>query len=493
MSARRTLRSAAPEVAILGAGLSGMCMGIQLKQAGIDSFTILEKTDNVGGTWRDNTYPGVACDVPSHLYSYSFELNPDWSRAFPPGWEIQGYCERTAAKYGLGPHLRFGSEVERVERRDGRWRIQLAGGEELAADVVVSALGGLHKPNVPKLPGLDGFAGVHFHSARWNHEHDLTGRRVAVIGSAASAIQVVPQIAPATERLFLFQRTANWIFPRNDRPYSERARRRFRRVPGLARLYRWMIYGLLEMRFPAFKKGSWMSRFVERQCRKHLEEVISDPELRARLTPDYPPGCKRILISDDFFPALERENVELVTSGIERIEPDGIVTADGQKHRVDTIVFATGFQPFNFLSPLEVVGPGGLALSEVWRDGIRAHRTLAIPGFPNFFMLLGPNSGLGHNSVIFMIESQVRYVVQCVRTLTKRRLASLAPRADAAQEFEAGIRQGMQKMIWEGSCKSWYQDPKGRVFALWPGSTIRYWWSMRRPRLDEYEQQPSAG
>ncbi len=485
-------RTGNPEIAVLGAGLSGMCMGILLKRAGIHSFTILEKSERVGGTWRDNTYPGVACDVPSHLYSFSFELNPDWSRVFPPGWEIQEYCERTAAKYGLGPHLRFGREVERLAFRDGRWSIRTNDGEELRADVVVSGLGGLHRPNLPDLPGLEQFRGVHFHSARWNHDHDMTGRRVAVIGSAASAIQLVPRSATKAERVFLFQRTANWILPRNDRAYSERGRWIFRHVPGAARLYRWMIYALMESRFPAFKKGSRLNPYVERLCLRYLEAQISDPELRRRLTPDYPPGCKRILISDDFYPALETSNVELVTSGIERIVPDGIVTVDGATHRVDTIVFATGFQPFNFLSPLEVEGAGGQPLSHFWRNGIRAHRTLAVPGFPNFFMLLGPNSGLGHNSVIFMIESQVRYVIQCIQALAKRRLASLDPRPEAAQRFESGIRTDMSKTIWEDRCKSWYQDEKGRVFALWPRSTIRYWWSMRRPDLDEYEQRPHA-
>jgi cation diffusion facilitator CzcD-associated flavoprotein CzcO len=482
-------RRATPNVAILGAGMSGMCMGIQLKRAGIASFTIFEKTDNVGGTWRDNRYPGVACDVPSHLYSFSFELNPEWSRAYSPGWEIQQYCERCAEKYGLGPHLRFGMEIARLEFVDDRWRIRTTGGEEFCADVVVSALGGLHRPNVPDFPGLETFSGAHFHSARWNREHDLRGRRVAVIGSAASAIQIVPQIARETERLFVFQRTPNWIVPRRDRAYSARTKRLFHTVPGFARLYRALIYAILESSFAAFLKGSFMTGVVERQCRRYMKAQVSDPQLRRALTPSYPPGCKRLLISDDFYPALARDDVELVTRPIDRIVENGIVTSDGTTHEVDTIVFATGFQPFNFLSPLEVAGLGGRTLSETWAKGIEAHRTVAVPGFPNFFMLLGPNSGLGHNSVIIMIEAQVKYVLRCLRALMQRGLRYLDPRPEAARRFNAGLQDDMQKTIWTAGCKSWYMDDNGKVFALWPRSTIRYRWEMRRPDLSEYDQR----
>jgi len=483
--------STTPRIAILGAGLSGMCMGIQLARAGIQSFEIFEKADRVGGTWRDNSYPGVACDVPSHLYSYSFELNPDWSRRFSPGDEIQDYCERVAEKYGLGPHLRFGAEVERAEFDAGSWRIRLTNGEEHRADVVVGALGGLHRPHTPEFVGLETFEGTHFHSARWNHDHDLRGRRVAVIGSAASAVQIVPAIADRTEALYLFQRTPNWILPRQDQAYSERSRSRFRRHPFLNRLYRTAIYLALEARFPAFRSGSRFTGFLERECRRFLEEQIPDPALRAKLEPSYPAGCKRILISDDFYATLGRGGAELVTSPIERIAPRGVVTQDGTLHEVDTIVLATGFEPFNFLSPFEVVGLYGKSLSEVWSSGIKAHRTVAVPGFPNFFLLLGPNSGLGHNSVILMIEAQVRYVLQCIEALRQRGIATLDPREDAAEQFDDALRSDMAGTIWQGHCKSWYQDAHGRVFALWPRSTLRYLWEMRRPALDEYRQSPS--
>lgn len=476
-----------PEVAILGAGMSGLCMGIQLERAGIRSFQIFEKCQRVGGTWRDNTYPGVACDVPSHLYSYSFELNADWSRCYSPGAEIQAYCERVAERYGLARYLRFGAEVERLDFDGGRWRIRLSDGTEHRADVVVSALGGLHRPLVPEFKGLERFEGVHFHTSRWNHAHDLTGRRVAVIGSAASAIQVVPSIAERTAKLSLFQRTPNWILPRADFAYSERARR-WLRNPALAQLQRALIYLASEARFPTFLKGSRMNRLIARVCARYIESQISDPALRAQLTPSYPPGCKRILISDDFYASLNRENVALVTAPIEGFEKEGIVTTDGALHPADTVIFATGFQAFNFLSPLEVRGPGGRSLSEVWSQGIQAHRTVAVPGFPNFFLLLGPNSGLGHNSVILMIEAQVRYVLQCVQALSERRLAYLDPRPEAAAQFDTDLQAELQRTIWTGSCKSWYQDARGRVFTLWPHTTLRYLWEMRRPELDEYRQ-----
>ena len=476
-----------PEVAILGAGLSGLCMGIQLQRAGIRSFQIFEKCHRVGGTWRDNTYPGVACDVPSHLYSYSFELNPDWSRLYSPGAEIQAYCERVAERYELGPHLRFGAEVERLYFDSGRWRIRLSDGQEHPADVVVSAMGGLHRPFTPELPGIERFEGVHFHSARWNHAHDLTGRRVAVIGSAASAIQIVPQIAARTSKLALFQRTPNWILPRGDFAYSERARR-WLRNPALARLQRAAIYLASEARFPTFLKGSLMNRLMTRVCTRYIEGEIPDAALRAKLTPSYPPGCKRILISDDYYASLTRDNVELVTAPIARFEKDGIVSADGVLHEVDTVIFATGFQPFNFLAPLEVQGPDGRSLAGVWSEGIHAHRTVAVPGFPNFFLLLGPNSGLGHNSVILMIEAQVGYVLQCVQALAERGLAYLDARTEAAAAYDAGLQAHLQRTIWTGSCKSWYQDARGRVFTLWPHTTLRYLWQMRRPVLDEYRQ-----
>ncbi|MEE2664662.1 MAG: NAD(P)/FAD-dependent oxidoreductase [Myxococcota bacterium] len=481
-----------PRVLILGAGISGLCMGIRLKQSGIDSFTILEKSDRVGGTWRDNTYPGVACDVPSHLYSYSFELNPDWSRIFSPGWEIQEYCEHCADKYGLAPHLRFGAEIEHIEYTDEDWCVRLEGGEEFHADFVVSALGGLHKPKVASIPGADDFEGTSFHSAQWRPDRDLAGCRVAIIGSAASAIQIVPEIAEQTEHLTIFQRTPNWILPRGDRAYPAWLKRAFRIVPGLQRLYRLFLYLLLEARFPVFVAGSRLAAPLERLCRRSIAMRVPDPELRARLTPDYKPGCKRMLISDDYFETLLRNDVDLVTTEIKRLEPSGVRTADGRLHEADTLIYATGFEAFNFLAPLRVTGRSGVQLAEQWAGGIEAHRTVAVPGFPNFFMLLGPNSGLGHNSVIIMIEAQVGYILKCIRAASERALVHLDPRREESDRFNRDIQQDLDRTIWKSGCKSWYMDENGKVFALWPSSTLRYLWEMRRPLLHEYEQLTPA-
>lgn len=482
-----------PRILILGAGVSGLCMGIELRRAGIGSFTILEKRDRVGGTWRDNVYPGVACDVPSHLYSFSFELNPDWSRVFSPGDEIQRYLEHCSEKYGLGPHLRFGAEIEQVTYTGDDWCVRLAGGEELRADFVVSAMGGLHRPHVPEIPGADRFAGEAFHSAEWRRDLDLSGRRVGILGSAASAIQIAPEVAGRAARLTIFQRTPNWILPRGDRAYSPAWRKAFRSVPGLARLYRSAIYLAMESRYPAFVQGSRLGRLVERLCRRSIAERVPDEALRAKVTPDYRPGCKRMLISDDYLETLQRDDVSLVTGATQRIEPEGVRTADGRLHELDTLVYATGFEPFDFLGPLSVTGRGGARLADRWATAVDSHRTVAVPGFPNFFMLLGPNSGLGHNSVIVMIEAQVRYVLGCIRAATRDGLVHLDPRADRAEAFDREIQRRLDGTIWKSGCRSWYMDENGRIFALWPGSTLRYRWEMRRPRLDEYEQlQPGA-
>jgi cation diffusion facilitator CzcD-associated flavoprotein CzcO len=356
----------------------------------------------------------------------------------------------------------------------------------------VSALGGLHKPHTPNIPGAEDFEGIAFHSARWPSAFDPTGRRVGIIGSAASAIQIAPEIAARTEHLTVFQRTANWILPRNDRPHPEWKKLAFRHVPGLLRLYRLVLYLALESRFPAFLEGSRLGPWVERMCRRSIEARVPDPELRARLIPDYLPGCKRILISDDYYETLLRDDVDLVTEGIERIEPGGVRTTGGTLVPVDTLIHATGFEPFDFLSPLRVTGRDGRDLGEQWAGGIEAHRTVAVSGFPNFFMLLGPNSGLGHNSVILMIEAQVGYVLQCIRAATRGELVHLDPRSDESDHFNRTLQQGLDRTIWKSGCKSWYMDDRGRIFALWPGTTLRYLWEMRRPVLAEYERLTPA-
>ena len=474
-----------PRVAIIGAGMSGLCMGIALRQAGMEDFVIYEKAANIGGTWRDNTYPGVACDVPSHLYSYSFAPNPNWSHVYAPGGEIQDYFERCATRYGLWPHIRLGREIDeaRFDETTARWHLTTGAGQRDTANVVISAVGALHIPNMPEIDGLDSFAGQMIHSARWRGDMDLAGKRVAVIGSAASAVQIVPSIAGKVAHLDLFQRTPNWIIPRLDRAYPASWKRAFRAFPVTARLHRMQLYWMLESRWRVFLRAGPRNNRERRLALRHMETQVPDPALRAKLTPDYPPGCKRMLVSDDFYPALSRGNVDLVTEPIARAVPEGIVTADGTPHPADVIILATGFRTTD-IPRTEVTGRGGLTLRAAWKDGLAAHRTVAVPGFPNFFTLLGPNSGLGHNSIIFMVEAQVRYIMQCLWKLVEKR--SMEPRPDAAARFDAAIQRGLRHTIWQAGCKSWYQDANGKITTLWPHSTIRYWWDMRKVRFGEY-------
>lgn len=479
------------DIAIIGAGMSGLCMAIQLKRAGFDNFKIFEKADRIGGTWRDNIYPGLTCDVPSHFYSYSFELNPDWSRLYSPGNEIQDYFERCVEKYDLKRHIIFNSEVARADFKDNRWSLKLAKGIEITAQIVITAVGLLHNPKLPDVPGLKSFRGTSFHSAQWKQGHDLQGRSVAVIGSAASAVQVVPEIAPLADQLTVFQRTPNWVKSRDDYGYSERRISWYRKLPFLARLHRWALYWSMESIFPVFKNYQWANRRARQVCLDHLESQIPRKELRQELTPDYPPGCKRILISDDFYPALMRDNVDLVTTPIERIVPEGIVTEGGRTRAFDTIILATGFQASRFLAPMEVTGREGKSLGETWHARAEAHRGVAVPGFPNFFILFGPNTALGHSSAIFMVEAQARYIVRCLQKMQRKNLITLEAREAAARRYNDKLQRAMKKTVWQAGCRSWYQDENGEVVLLWPSSTIKFWWAMRRPKFREYDKVTS--
>jgi cation diffusion facilitator CzcD-associated flavoprotein CzcO len=484
----------APRIAILGAGAAGLCMAIRLVQAGIRSFTIYEKSHHIGGTWRDNTYPGAGCDVPSHLYSFSFEPKYDWSRAFSLQPEIQRYLEHCATKYDLGPHLRFGVEIAsaRYDEAACLWRLRTTAGEAITADVVVSGTGQLNRPHVPEIPGLDEFAGTWFHSARWRHDHDLAGRTVAVVGNGASAIQFVPPVAEAARTVRIFQRSANWIIPRNDRAYRPWEQWAFRHVPGFARLHRALIYAALELRFFGFFKNSWFGRRLERQATAYMHAHITDAGLRAALTPDYPAGCKRILISDDYYQALARPNVQLVTLPIARIARDGVVTADGTLHLADTIVFATGFETTKFLAPMEFEGIGGRRLSAAWRDGAEAYLGVAVSGFPNLFLLYGPNTNLGHNSIIFMIECQVRYVMQCIERLRRQRLAALDVKPEVQRRYNEALQRNLKRTAWDAGCTSWYKTASGKVTNNWSGFTVEYWWRTRHPDVAAFREVPAV-
>ena len=411
-------------------------MAIQLKKAGIDSFVIFEKADAVGGTWRENTYPGVACDVPSHLYSYSFEPNPKWSHVFSPGAEIQEYALHCAEKYELYPHLKFGHTLT-TAKHEGGWQLTFDNGHTETFDFLINGVGGLHIPNFPDIPGLESFGGTQFHSAQWNHDHDLTGKDVAVVGSAASALQIIPEIVGKVKSLTVFQRTPNWIRPRMDEAYLSSTKKRFKRFDFLRVMHRLRIYLLLESNWPAFKNNRLFQAMALRTMKKHLEEQVPDKGLREKLTPDFPVGCKRVLVSDDYFPAIQRDNVTFVTDVIAEIKGDHLVDGLGMKHHADTLILATGFKPFSILDNIEITGRGGKRMADYFaQGGIRAHNTVWVPGFPNLAMLLGPNSALGHNSVILMIEAQVNYIIGCIKATMQQGARTIDAREDVAQRFD---------------------------------------------------------
>jgi cation diffusion facilitator CzcD-associated flavoprotein CzcO len=471
-------------VAVLGAGMSGICMGYYLRKHGIEDFVIIEKADAVGGTWRENTYPGIACDVPSHVYSFSFELNPDWSHGYGGGAEIWDYCERCVDKFGLRPHLRLGSHVDSLQFDGNRWTVAISDGSSVTADVVVSGLGGLHRPSHPDIDGMDTFNGTTFHTAEWNHDHDLTGRNIAIIGTGASGAQVLPEVAEQAASVTVFQRSAAWVFPRLTREIPEARRESFRRHPWRMRLYRWFLWTLLDVAgVLSLKRNGILSDRLKRTALNHLEESVQDPEVRAKLTPEYVPGCKRRCISDDYLSSFNRDNVHLVTDGIVAIEANGIRDATGTLHEVDTIIEATGFKPFDISSYVDIRGRDGRPLRDVWSEHIESFRTMMVPGFPNFFMLLGPNSATGHTSALIMIESAARYVIQSLRLMERKRIRHLDPDPAKVTRYNQRLQNGMDNMVFSGGCNSWYTDDSDQNFTLWPYSAFRFLfeqWKLKR-------------
>lgn len=475
-----------PRIAIVGAGLSGMCIAIKLKESGFQDIVIYEKARNVGGTWRENTYPGVACDVPSHLYSYSFEAKPDWSSVFSPGAEIQRYCEHVAEKYRLLDHVQYAHELTQAVYERNGWRLKFANGLEATADFLISAIGGLHIPNYPQINGAETFQGATFHSAKWDHNLALSNKRVAVIGTAASALQLIPEIVDKVAQLDVYQRTPNWVMPRPEGAYKARTKKAIRRLPFLGKLLRLWLYSLYEMRVPLFRGNRFFASRAERMARDHIAAQVTDFELRAKLTPDYSIGCKRILASDTYFPALQKDHVELVTDGIREITANGIMSVAGEERTADVIIWATGFKPFDVACQMEVIGRDGESLEEYMKDGIRAHRTVAVPGFPNYFMMLGPNSGLGHNSIIIIIEAQAKYIVQAIERTMALGAQAVEAKSDITEAFNDKIQNQLRSTVWAGHCKSWYQDAGGRIYTLWPRGTINFRRSLARFDPNEY-------
>jgi cation diffusion facilitator CzcD-associated flavoprotein CzcO len=479
-------------VAIIGTGFGGLAAAVRLKQAGIDDLVLFEKSDDVGGVWRDNTYPGAACDVPSHLYSLSFAPRPDWSHRFASQSEIHQYLRDVARDFDVLPHVRFGSEVLAAAYDDEtwRWRLTLAGGDEHEADVLITATGQLSRPSAPDIPGLDSFAGAMFHSAHWDHGHDFRGERVAVLGTGASAIQFVPAIAPRTARLSVFQRSAPYVLAKPDRAYRARALRAFRRVPGLLRLSREANYFSNELRSLGFNTEPRLLFAHRARFREHLERQVRDPVLRQKLTPTDPMGCKRILMSNDWYPALQLPQVEVVDDRIAEVRPHSIVTADGTEREVDTIVLGTGFAATEFLAPIRITGRDGRDLHQQWKDGASAYLGTVVPGFPNLFVLYGPNTNLGHNSILVLLEAQVGWVVQAVRALRDHRVPRLEVRADVAADFDAWVQRRLAGTVFATGCHSWYLTESGRNTQNWPASTLTFRRRLRRLRPADFETFP---
>jgi cation diffusion facilitator CzcD-associated flavoprotein CzcO len=463
------------DVAIVGSGFSGLGMAIRLKQQGRSDFVVLERGDEVGGTWHYNTYPGCACDIPSHLYSFSFAPNPDWSHTYSPQPEIGAYLRRCADDFGVRPHVELNTTVEFAEWDDerGRWLIDTDRGR-IVARVLVAGMGPLAEPKIPDIPGLDTFAGAKFHSARWDHDHDLTGERVASIGTGASAIQLVPSIQPDVEKLYVFQRTPPWVFPHSNRPVTRTERRLYKTFPALQRLVRGGVYAMREAAVLGFVKEPRLMRLAERVAKRHMRKQISDPELLEKVTPDYTIGCKRILPSNRWYRALGKPNVELVTDGIAEVREHSIVMADGSEREVDTIIFSTGFHVADMPVGKQVRGRDGRTLDEVWKGSPRAHLGATVPGFPNMFMLLGPNTGLGHNSMVYMIESQIQYVLDALRTMERAEADTVEVRREAVESYNDAIEEQLEDTVWNTGCASWYLDDTGRNATLWPDWTWRF-------------------
>ena len=471
------------DVLIVGAGFAGICMAIKLREAGMESFLIIEKSDDIGGTWYDNRYPGCACDIPSHLYSFSFEPSANWTRMYPGQQEIHDYLKGCVAQDELAPRIRLNTRFQEAVWHEaaGLWRATTRDGMHINARLLVSGMGALHVPRYPELQGIGHFKGPAFHSSAWDHSADLERKNVAVVGTGASAIQFVPQIASRVGKLYLFQRTPAWIVPRLDFAFSEKWKRRFRHVPLTRWALRQYIFWRQEFRVLGFLGNEAIRKKAERIALRHLARGIKDPKMREALTPNYQLGCKRVLVSDDFYPALNRPNVELVSSPIAEVRERSIVTEDGVERPIDVLIYATGFRATEPLIGCRVVGRGGVEIHDAWQKRMSAYLGVTVTGFPNFFMLLGPNTGLGHNSVVLMIEAQVRYAMKCLKLMERRKRRVIEVRQETQERFVEEIYRRMARTVWHsGGCHSWYQDHNtGEITTLWPGSVVTY---LRRTR-----------
>lgn len=481
-------------VAIVGAGFAGIAMGYRLKKAGFEQFTIFEKAGAVGGVWRDNTYPGAACDVPSALYSYSFAQNEDWTKRFPPQPEIYRYLENCADSFDLRSHLRLNTEIVSAGflEETGEWTLETARGDVHRARVVVFACGQLNRPYTPEVPGLEAFPGPRFHSARWDHSVDLAGKRVAVVGNGASAVQFIPEIVDEVKELCVFQRSANWIMRKPNPDTSESFRNRLRRIPWLKSLRRFLVYLSMESRFPILLRGSLSGRLVSRYLERHMGKRIGSPEKRDALFPDYPVGCKRILLSGDYLKAAQKPNVTLENSGLTRLEGARAIAGNGNEFDADVLIFATGFESTAFLAPIAITGREGKQLHDSWKGGAEAYLGMSVAGFPNLFLMYGPNTNLAHNSIVFMLERQASYILDAIRWLERDQLRSIEVRPEVMDTFNRDVASAADRTVWTAGCRNWYKTTSGKLVNNWPGPTWRYAWETRRVKKNRFLQVPEA-
>ncbi|MDR7087953.1 cation diffusion facilitator CzcD-associated flavoprotein CzcO [Aeromicrobium panaciterrae] len=483
------------DIVIIGTGFSGMGAAMKLRDSGREDFVVLEKAHDVGGTWRDNTYPGCECDIPSHMYSFSYELNNDWSKSFSGQAEIWAYMRKVADEKGIRPYITFGVEVTGASWDDQRkvWTVK-TNGEDYEARVVIAGVGGLHIPNVPEIKGADSFEGPKFHSAGWDHTVDLKDKKVVVIGTGASAIQFIPIIAQETGHLTVFQRTPAWVLPKKDKPTPEWRKKVFAKVPGATRAYRNALYWALEARAIGFNGHVKILPVAEKIVKRYLAKKIPDPELRAKLTPDYRLGCKRVLQSNTYYPTFLRDDVTLNTDGVAEIVNDGVIDANGVKHEADIIIYGTGFHVIDAFDYLDVKGKDGVNLADQFREhGTETYMGMTIHGFPNLYFMLGPNTALGHNSVVFMIEQQTKYIVKMLDEMDKRGAVSANATLPAQTEFNKEIQKLVEKGIWtQGGCTSWYLDSHGKNRTIWPKFTFQYWWETRKVEAKDFEWEKAA-
>jgi cation diffusion facilitator CzcD-associated flavoprotein CzcO len=482
-------------VVVIGAGMSGILAGIKLQEAGIDDFVIYEKADRIGGTWRENTYPGLTCDTPSHHYTYTFERNPDWSSYLPPGPEIQAYFERTCRKYGVDKFIRFNAELDSAEYRDGRWHLQLQSGERDVADVVIAASGVLHHPRYPDIEGMESFKGALFHSSRWDHSVPLEGKRIGVIGTGSTGVQIISALAGKVDLIEHYVRTPQWIMPVENTPYTEEQRRAFRTDPAaLEEVMQTEEYLASVNSYTQVitRENPEAAEFWKATCLQNLEASVADPVLREKLRPDHEPLCKRLIFSPDYYQAIQHPQAALVTEGIERIEADGIRTSDGTLHELDIIVIATGFKPDQFMRPMQITGANGVTMERLWQERPKAYLAISMPDFPNFFMLNGPNGPVGNFPLIDIAEHQWHYIEQLLEKARASEGAGICVSEAALEEFEQRRIAAAKTTVWfVGGCKSWYLDAQG-VPASWPWDYQRFVAEMQRPNWEHFEMTTAA-